>query len=68
MDITEIPTHELCKDLADSVYDIALCLKAREEGVVFTKDVETMHRAGDNLLFVKRIVGELLRRGYMPEV
>jgi hypothetical protein len=69
-DLSGIPTMELTKDLADSVYDVFLCIRAMEESggeVVLNKGTRVAERAGHNLHFVNRICKELLRRDYRPE-
>jgi hypothetical protein len=69
-DLTKIPTSELVKDLADSVYDIYLAVIAMGENgadAALLSGGLISDRAGKNLHFGNIICAELLRRNYMPK-
>jgi hypothetical protein len=69
-DLSSIPTTELLKDLADSVFDVYLSVIAMGENgadAALLSGGLISDRAGKNLHFGNVICAELLRRNYMPQ-
>ena len=69
MNITEIPTNELIKDLKDSIDDIRICEEALSlrPPVINCGDTSVKERLETNKKIVDMIKKELVARGFADE-
>lgn len=62
INIQTIPTEQLKKDLKDSLDDIDVCTKAREQGIYQYSGGSVQRRLDSNRHFVRVIETEIERR------
>lgn len=66
--IAAIKTEDILKDRNESVFDIKVCQFALEQGVTEYSGGSVQQRLDDNILIIKRIDEELVKRGFDAQV